>query len=193
MTRPRILLLFGTRYGHTAGIAGRLAAILDELGYDVDVRDAAKVPLDLPLVGIDGVIIAASVIFGRHQRAVERFVRSHHEALDAVPSAFLSVSGAAASLRADAASTARRQLELFVRRTGWQPRHTLCVAGAIAYTAYPRLVRWMLRAMMARADGPTDTSRDHDFTDWAQLREFVAEFTTLLPRAEPLTALTGRE
>lgn len=193
MDRPRILLVFGTRYGHTARVAARVATLLDELGYDADVRDVTRNPLDQPLAGIDGVIVAASVIFGRHQSGVEQFVRSHRDELEAVPSAFLSISGSAGSPRPDGATSARRQVELFLRRTGWKPRHTLCVGGAIAYTAYPRLMRWMMRAMMAREGGPTDTSRDHDRTDWTQLQDFVAEFTTLLPRPRRTPALSGRE
>lgn len=193
MDRPRVLLVFGTRYGHTARIAARVVTLLDELGYDAEVRDVTREPFDQPLAGVDGVIVAASVIFGRHQVAVERFVRNHRDDLAAVPTAFLSVSGSAASTRPDGASTAHRQIELFIRRTGWRPRHTLCVGGAIAYTAYPRLLRWMTRAIMARAGGPTDTSRDHDRTDWAQLHDFVAEFTTLLPRTRRTPALSGRE
>lgn len=193
MNRPRVLLIFGTRYGHTARVAARVSTLLDELGYETEVRNVTREPFDQPLAGIDGVIVAASVIFGRHQGAVERFVRSHRDELEAVPSAFLSVSGSAASPRPDGASSAHRQVELFMRRTGWRPRHTLCVGGAIAYTAYPRLLRWMMRAMMAREGGPTDTSCDHDRTDWAQLHDFVAEFTTLLPRTQRSPALSGRE
>ncbi len=184
MARPRVLILYGTRYGQTAKIAAKLAGMLDELGYEPDLHDAAEVPPDLPLAGSAGVIVAASVIMGRHQKSVERFVREQREELNRLPSAFLSVSGAAGSKRPDGRTTARRQLELFLRRTGWTPRHTQCVAGAISYTEYSPLVRWMIRTIMARQSGPTETSRDHEFTDWERLRGFAAEFTSLIPREE---------
>lgn len=192
MSRPRILVVYGTRYGHTAAIATRVAAMLDELGYRSIVRDAAAGPPEPGWADIDGVIVASSVIFGRHQRSVERFVRRHRNELDAVPAAFLSVSGAAWNAQPDASAAARRQLELFVRRTGWRPRDSLCVGGAVSYTKYPSLVRWMVRSLMRRAGGPTDTSRDHDRTDWGQLSEFVAEFTTLVPNAPTAPVITGR-
>lgn len=181
MQGPRILLVYGTRYGQTAKIASRLAAMLDESGCVVDMRDAAELPPSFPLEGTDGIIVGASVLFGRHQRSVERFVRAHRDALNGMPSAFFSVSGAAASTRPEGPVNARRQLEAFIQRTGWQPPLTRCVGGAIAYTEYGPLTRWLIRTIQAREGGPTDTSRDHESTDWEDVRRFAAAFLSRLP------------
>lgn len=182
MERPRLLLVYGTRYGQTVKIVMRLAGMFGDLGCDVDVRDAAELAPLTTLAGIDGVIVAASVIMGRHQRSVERFVRHHRDDLDRVPSAFLSVSGAAASTRPDGPVTARRQLERFLEKTGWQPRLTSCVAGAISYTEYGALTRWIIRSIQSREGGPVDTTRDHESTDWVKLQRFAEAFAALLPR-----------
>lgn len=187
MHRPYILIVYGTRYGQTAKIADRVADMLGNAGCDVDIRSAPEIPPGFPLAGANGVIVAASVIVGRHQRAVERFVRDHLDELNRVPSAFLSVSGAAASRQSDGPANARLQLEHFLTRTGWRPRETRCVAGAVSYTAYGPLTRWLIRTIQAREGGPTDTSRDHEFTDWEDLRRFAEEFASLVsPAVEPL-------
>ena len=49
----------------------------------------------------------------------------------------------------------------------------LPVAGALPYTRYGVVTRFVMK-LIARAGGmSTDTSRDHDFTNWALLDRFV--------------------
>ena len=50
------------------------------------------------------------------------------------------------------------------------------VAGALPYTQYNWLTRWMMRRIVARAHGDVDTSRDYEYTDWEDLRSFAGEF-----------------
>jgi menaquinone-dependent protoporphyrinogen oxidase len=50
------------------------------------------------------------------------------------------------------------------------------VAGALPYTRYNFLVRFLMKRIARKAGGPTDTSRDYDFTDWAALDRFAAAF-----------------
>jgi menaquinone-dependent protoporphyrinogen oxidase len=35
------------------------------------------------------------------------------------------------------------------------------------------LTRWIMRRMAAREGAPTDTRRDHEFTNWTSVREFA--------------------
>ncbi len=63
----------------------------------------------------------------------------------------------------------------FVAETGWAPAHVLPVAGALAYSRYNFLIRFVLKRI-ARANGaPTDTSRDYEFTDWQAVDNFVRD------------------
>jgi menaquinone-dependent protoporphyrinogen oxidase len=108
MHARRILILYGTRYGQTAKIASRIADLLEANG-DVVTRVDAREPLhDIALDAYDGVIIGASIIRGRHQRSVEDFVANHYMMLNEMPSAFLSVSGSAASPDERGRADARR-------------------------------------------------------------------------------------
>ena len=50
------------------------------------------------------------------------------------------------------------------------------VAGALPYTRYSPLTRWMMRRIVAKAKGDTDTSRDYEYTDWEAVRRFAGEF-----------------
>jgi menaquinone-dependent protoporphyrinogen oxidase len=64
----------------------------------------------------------------------------------------------------------------FYAATGWHPTLVAVVAGALPYTRYSPLTRWMMRRIVAKAKGDTDTSRDYEYTDWDALRRFASAF-----------------
>ena len=76
----------------------------------------------------------------------------------------------------------------FLTSARWQPTVTTTVAGALPYTKYNWLKRWVMRRIVAKAKGDTDTSRDYEYTDWNQVRGFAREFLQLVRRARPLAA-----
>ena len=180
--RRRVLVLYGSTYGHTERIARRVADGLAAAGEDVTLLAADASAPEMSPRDYDGVVIGASLIAGRHQRTVRTFVRRHHAVLNEVPSAFFSVSASAASHDERGRSEARACLTRFLRETDWYPALTETVAGAIRYTRYNPLVRWWMRRICVKAGGPTDTSRDHELTDWAQVDRFAAAFAGLLDR-----------
>ena len=50
------------------------------------------------------------------------------------------------------------------------------IAGAINYTRYNLLLRWYMKSASEKNGGTTDTSRDHEYTDWAQVERFASAF-----------------
>jgi menaquinone-dependent protoporphyrinogen oxidase len=53
----------------------------------------------------------------------------------------------------------------------------VCLAGRLAYTQYGILTRLLMTWIARRQGGPTDTSRDHELTNWdevARLADTVA-------------------
>lgn len=176
MPSPDVLIVYGTRYGQTAKVARRIADQLESRGFTATPLNGDALPPDLVLREFDGVIVGASVIRGRHQPYIGRLVRANRGALNAMPSAFFSVSGAAASRDEKERAEAQRILEKFLAETGWRPTMTRTVAGAMAFTRYGVLLRWFMKRISKRSGGPTDTSRDHELTDWADVARFVDEF-----------------
>lgn len=188
--RPhRVLVVFGTKYGQTAIIATRIARLIEASGAIVTLHDVRELPIDTQLGTYDAVIIGASVIRGRHQRAVQTFVRRHYELLNGMPTAFFSVSGSAASPEERGRTDARRCAEEFLRATHWRPAMTELIGGAMAYTKYGPLLRWIMRQIADRNQGPTDTTCDHEMTDWAQVMRFSDRFVALLDQASASTAV----
>jgi menaquinone-dependent protoporphyrinogen oxidase len=170
----RLLVMYATVDSHTARIARTIGDALRSQGARVDVVEAGKADPDPAAYA--GVIVTAAVHAGGYPRAVTSWVRAHAVALEGRPTAFVSVCLGVLqpeiSVHRELAAIIRR----FLRATGWQPAETKIVAGALLYTQYNWLKRWIMLRIARKAGGDTDTSRDYDYTDWADLRAFAQTF-----------------
>jgi len=50
------------------------------------------------------------------------------------------------------------------------------IAGALLYTKYNFIVRFIMKRIARQAGAATDTSKDYEYTDWAALSRFIDEF-----------------
>jgi menaquinone-dependent protoporphyrinogen oxidase len=168
------LILYGTTDGQTAKIARTLGADLRAQGVAVDVIEAARA--DANPERYDGVIVAASVHMGGFQNSVVKWARAHAAALRGRPTAFLSVCLGIlqddAKVRLELTTIVRR----FQTRTGWQPGEVKFVAGALPYSRYNWLKKWVMRRIVRKAGVETDPHRDYEYTDWKDLAQFARAF-----------------
>jgi menaquinone-dependent protoporphyrinogen oxidase len=187
----RILVVYATTDGQTAKVARELGVRLREGGHDAEVRIAAR-DLDGP-EDYAGVIVAASLHARHYQSSVRDWVRRHAAALGRTPSAFVCVcltvrdpAGAPGLAKVNAA---------FFQDCGWTPASVKPVAGALLYRQYGWLKRWMMKRIVASKGGDTDTSRNYEYTDWADVRRFADDFARLVEgktdRAVDRTALSA--
>ena len=70
---------------------------------------------------------------------------------------------------------AREVVESLVKQTGWQPQQIVCVAGRLAYRKYGFFMKLVMRHLAKKGGLSTDTSRDHDYTDWTQITRLADE------------------
>jgi menaquinone-dependent protoporphyrinogen oxidase len=177
------VVFYATREGHTRKIAERIASDLQARGAMVDLFDVRDAPSP-DWNKYSTACLAASVHIGRHEREMVAFAAANRATLERLDAAFVSVTLCEAgaedrskpeSERRAAAADAQRMIDVFVRDTGWRPTHVLPVAGALAYSKYNVLVRFLMKRIARKAGAPTDTSRDYEFTDWPALDRFVGE------------------
>jgi menaquinone-dependent protoporphyrinogen oxidase len=171
-----VLAVYGSTHGHTAKVVERMARVLIARGHPVTVWKGDELMNGRSLDDFDAFLIAGSVLYGRHQSYLRRFVREHVGRLNLYPSAFVSVCGALAGSWARGQQEAAKYVEVFLRETAWHPRLTMSVAGAVPYTRYGPFTRLMMKFISARTGRPTDTSRDWEFTDWDAVERFATEF-----------------
>jgi menaquinone-dependent protoporphyrinogen oxidase len=176
MSTPRILMVYGTRYGQTARIASHISDLLAGRHFAVTMYRGSELPSTCDPAEYDGVMIGASMIIGHYQRSVRDFVAQHVRDLNRIPSAFFAVSGAAGSANVGERQEAQRRMDALFAKTGWHPALRISVAGAIAYTKYNLILRWMMRRISRKEGRSTDTSRDHEYTNWVQVEQFADRF-----------------
>jgi menaquinone-dependent protoporphyrinogen oxidase len=173
MNAQKLLVIFATRYGQSALIADRIADEATTAGAATTVRDLCNAT-QTDLARCDSVVIVASVQFGRHARAVERFVKRHRDRLASIHSAFVSVSGSAA--RPETLSDAEAAVRKFFAVTGWFPDEYRLIGGAVKFTQYNFLLRFVIKRIYASRGMTLDTKRDYDYTDWDAVRRFARAF-----------------
>lgn len=172
-----IAIAYATRDGHTAKVAKHLATAMRRAGHEVQVLDADRPPRFPRLEQADAVVVAAPIRSGGYPRSIARFVRAHVRNLNATPTAFCSIGLAVASRTTDGRAQTQPIVDAFQQKTGWRPNRTELVAGALAYTKYNFVVRFVMRRIAAGNGGDVDTSRDYEYTDWEALDRFAAEMS----------------
>ncbi|MCE9575383.1 MAG: protoporphyrinogen oxidase [Deltaproteobacteria bacterium] len=185
----RVLVLFASSHGQTRAIAGAIAARLRERGHVAEVADAGTGLAHLPPPeDYDAAILGSRVEYGDHARSILAYVARHRERLAAMPTAFFSVSMAASEPGPDPAGYLAR----FTAATRWKPGRVIAIAGALRYTSYRLVTRVTMKLIAWRKHRPTDTSRDHVFTDWSVVTRFaddvvgdLRDVATPLPVAPP--------
>lgn len=188
MSDPRVLVLYASWHGHTRRVAVRLAGHLRDDGVAAVLADADRAPDPLPLEDLHGAVVVASVHFGGHARRLKKLLRHCREELAGLPTALVSVSGAAMSPRTEDRAEAREAVERLFGETGWTPDRTLMLGGRLAYTRYNPVLRRVMRSIAEGEGWPTDTSRDHAMTDWGSLGRFARDFVGLVRHHAGATA-----
>ena len=169
-----VLIVYGTTEGQTRKIAKWTATHGRERGHQVELRDSAGLASGPELGAFHAFVIAASVHQERHQDTITNFVFAHHELLNTKPSAFISVSLSA--VLEDERTEAQKYVDRFVSVTGWHPRMTLLLGGALRFTEYDYFQEQFVKFVVMKRSGDPSPERDHEFTDWNALADFVDRF-----------------
>jgi menaquinone-dependent protoporphyrinogen oxidase len=166
----RILIAYASSYGQTRKIAGALAADLRRHGHVVELAAALTSPPP-PVQDYDAVILGSSVQFGTHARPIIDYIMANRVELQKTPSYFFSVSMSTAGAHA---LDPQGYLEKLFSATRWRPREAIAIAGGLPYRQYGFVLRMTMKLISRYNGHATDTSRDHEYTDWTQVKRFAA-------------------
>ena len=169
-----VLIVYGTTEGQTRKISEWTATRIRERGHQAKLLDSAALEFDLDLETYDAFIIAASVHQECHQEAITNFVIAHRETLGTKPSAFMSVSLSAVLEGAE--TEAQKYVDSFVSVTGWRPRRTLLLGGALRFSEYDYFQEQIVKFIVMKLSGSASAGPDREFTDWNALAGFVDGF-----------------
>ncbi len=182
-----VLVVFASRNGQTRRIAERIATGLRVRRDLVELLDAERLPEGLDLSRFQAVFVGSPIIANGYMRPIVRFVQENRAALQGIPTLFFSVGLALLSKVSDGRAQTMEIVDKFIARTGWRPRRIELVAGSLLYTKYSFLTRFLMRRIVRKEGGETDTSRDYEYTDWGAVDRFAVDFV------EEVTAVRAPE
>jgi menaquinone-dependent protoporphyrinogen oxidase len=67
-------------------------------------------------------------------------------------------------------------VDSFISVSGWRPRRTLLLGGALRFTEYDYFQEQIVKFIVMKRDGAPSTERDREFTDWQALADFIDGF-----------------
>ena len=178
----RILVCYGTTEGQTRKIAEFVAEMVEKAGHEPALFDVTAINALEPS-RCQAAILAGSVHMGRYQQAFVQRIEGWQATLNAMPSAFISVSLSAASPDSHDRAEIDECAQKMLRETGWHPKATLHAAGAIRFSEYDFFKRWLARLIAAQMRRDVGIGGDQEFTDWAAVGAFVEKFLSGLPIA----------
>ncbi len=175
----KILIIYGTIEGQTRKIARFMEEVLQDAGHKVAIANAIEEP---PSPGAyDAVLVGSSIHMHKYNSAIVDYATRHATTLNGMPSAFFSVCMAVASDLEEEHREAEKIASDFLDQVGWQPMQVQQIAGALKYTQYDFFKRLIMKMIAKKEGGSTDTSRDHEYTDWEMVKKFVLEFSEKVP------------
>mgnify|MGYP006290585723 CR=1 FL=1 len=181
----KLLIVYGSTEGQTKKICEFLKVEAEKRGHQVAIEDSTEKP-ESPKA-YNAVIIGASVHMGKYQSSIKHYVQSHLAALGRIPTVFLSVSLTAVSDDAESWDELEAVTDQFLDQTQWHPDYIEQVAGALRYTEYNWLKRFLMRMIAKNSGQDTDTTTDHEYTDWDQVRGIIDKLESEVEKLQDVT------
>ena len=172
----RLLIVYGSEEGQTAKITNHMADFFRSRHHEVDTIYGREAPATLSMAEYDGVIIGASIHMGRHQKYMVEFARRNSDALSSALSAFFTVCLTAKSDAPADRAQVEEYIENYIESTQWRPDQLAVFAGAVLYSRYGLVKRFIMKRINKQSGGDTDTSHDYEYTDWESVDDFAETF-----------------
>jgi menaquinone-dependent protoporphyrinogen oxidase len=168
----KAIIIYHTKYGQTEKIAKRISQVIESRQVATEVFSMSELNSGISFEEFDLVLIGAPIYLGDHSKKVARLIKKNLDVLNNRPSAFFSVSlsaGGNENQRNDAAGCVNK----FLEKTQWKPNFTELFGGGLPYRKYNWFIRMLMKWISGRAGGSTDTSINHEYTDWQQVDAFA--------------------
>ena len=163
------LIIYSSTDGHTQKICDCILSIIKEK------YNTKLIPIDMvnneTLEIYDLIIIGASIRYGKHKPEIYDFIEKNKHILKTKITAFFSVNVVARKKNKNSVNN-NPYIKKFLSLTSWRPNYLEVFAGRIVYSNYKFIDKIMILFIMWLTNGPTDTSKIHEFTDWEKIREF---------------------
>ena len=168
----RILIAYSTTDGQTKLICEKIKSILDD-AFRVDLQSIQNIKENFEVLNqsFEHVIVGASIRYGKHSYDVYDFIKKNIDFLESSSNAFFSVNVVARKSEKNTPET-NPYIKKFLKKTEWLPDKLGVFAGKIDFPNYGFIDKNIIKLIMWITNGPTDTSKSYDFTDWKEVDLF---------------------
>ena len=166
------LIIYSSTDGHTKIICERIKNFLnngDQVKL-VSLDEATK----LNLSNFKQIVIGASIRYGKHSKELYKFIETNKNILEQKQGVFFSVNVVARKSEKSTADT-NPYIKNFLRISKWTPKKLKVFAGKVDYPNYSFIDKYIIKFIMLITNGPTDTSRSFEFTEWSKVDDFAKE------------------
>lgn len=173
----KFAIVYYSKHGQTRKISNFLKKCLTsnarskDVVYEIDVCDEYDCT-DLKN-GVDHLILGCPVYVGHFPRKFITWVKNNKENFDQKPISVFMVSLNAADPRQQAKVMNGILLKKLIEMIQVQPIFFGSFPGSLEYTKYGFFLKLLMRKISKSAGGPTDTSKNHELTDWPSVEQFA--------------------
>ena len=168
------LIIYHSKHGQTEKISHRIASGLETNRFSVVTHNINFLDQSISFGNFDLVVIGAPIYTTKHSKLLARFLRKHHDDLQNPTTAFFSVSLSAGGDEGQK-DDARKCMEEFLEQANWEPQLQTTFAGALPYLEYGWFTRFLMKWIVKKSGGDTDTSKNYEYTDWKRVDRFADE------------------
>ena len=162
------IFIYSSSNGQSLKICEALNKNKESLIIDMDMLKTTK------LDNFDQIVIGASVKYGDHNKEVYEFVKKNRVLLEKKKTVFFSVNATARKSEKNTPKT-NPYIIKFLKKTNWTPDHIGVFAGMIDFPNYNFIEKYIIKLIMWITNGPTDTSKTFEFTNWDDVKKFSEE------------------
>ena len=162
------IFIYSSSNGQSLKICEALNKNKESLIIDMDMLKTTK------LDNFDQIVIGASVKYGDHNKKVYEFVKKNRVLLEKKKTVFFSVNATARKSEKNTPKT-NPYIVKFLKKTNWTPDHIGVFAGMIDFPNYNFIEKYIIKLIMWITNGPTDTSKTFEFTNWEDVKKFSEE------------------
>tara|TARA_Y100001949_G_scaffold174427_1_gene181866 strand:+ start:838 stop:1341 length:504 start_codon:yes stop_codon:yes gene_type:complete len=162
------IFIYSSSNGQSLKICEALNKNKESLIIDMDMLKTTK------LDNFDQIVIGASVKYGDHNKKVYEFVKKNRVLLEKKKTVFFSVNATARKSEKNTPKT-NPYIIKFLKKTNWTPDHIGVFAGMIDFPNYNFIEKYIIKLIMWITNGPTDTSKTFEFTNWEDVKKFSEE------------------
>ena len=174
--KSKLLILYSTVDGHTKKICEYINKKLKNkrIISISSLEDSVKFNLEQ----FDEIVIGASVRYGYHRKNVYEFIRNNKSILNDKRTVFFSLNLTARKSEKNTADT-NPYVYKFLKKINWEPTIKDVFAGRLDYPNLDTLNKLAILFIMVITNGPKDTSKTYELTDWKRVDILIKKIEKL--------------